>query len=150
MAIEDLFAGESYLHRAAGDHREFGDDDFVIEGITLPAETSAVWRSDHPNVTGGHLEHFGERAMHVVWRLCRAPQRQLFVGVKVGDCRVLLEWQVGVAFVKENVFSNEIGFGKSFFDIAEFQRDFFVNVSTVTVLVDARLIRRQSIVDGRN
>ena len=69
MAVENFFARQRDLHRSAGHHREFADDDFVIEGIALAAKAAAVWSCDHANVTGGHLQNFGECAMNVVRRL---------------------------------------------------------------------------------
>src|SRR6202035_4988294 len=49
MAVEDFFACEADFHGAVKQKRRFGDHDFVIEGIALAAETTAVGSSDDSN-----------------------------------------------------------------------------------------------------
>ena len=55
-----------------------------------------------------------------------------------------------VAFVEENIFANEIGFGESFVGLAQFRRDFLLNVTAVAVLVNARLINHHSFFNRRD
>ena len=66
------------------------------------------------------------------------------------DRGVLLHRQMGVAFVEESVFANQIGFGKAFFNVAEFQRDFLVDVAAVAVFVNARLVDHHRFFDRRD
>ena len=68
-------------------------------------------------------------------------------GSKLRDGGVLLHRQVRVAFVEESVFANQIGLGEAFFDVAEFQRDFLVNVAAVAVFVNARLVDQNRFFD---
>src|SRR5262245_55487818 len=42
MAIKDFLAGESVLHRTPSDHRQLADGHFMIEGIALASEATAV------------------------------------------------------------------------------------------------------------
>ena len=149
MAIENFFARERHLHRASGHHRKFANDDFVIERIALAAKAAAVWRGNDANVAGRQLQNFRQRAMNVVWRLRRTPERQLVVRIEVADRGVLLHRQVSVAFVEESVFANQIGLGETFFDVAKFQRDFLVNVSVVAVFVNARFVDQQWLLQSK-
>src|SRR5262249_52686212 len=89
-------------------------------------------------------------AMNVVRRLCRGPERQLAVGTKVGDGRMLLEREMCVSFVKEEVLVYPVGFGKSLLDVTKLHRDELVEVSAVAVLVDPRLRPRARFLDGRD
>ena len=59
MTIKDFFARQSAFHRTAGNHRQFADDDFVIERIAFAAKTAAVWRGNHANVTRRNFQDFG-------------------------------------------------------------------------------------------
>src|SRR5262249_40818860 len=147
MTVEDFLASERDLHRTAGYHRKLGDDDLVIERIAFATETTAVGSRDHSDVTGGHLEHLRQRAMNVVRRLSGAPQGELFIGIKYRNCRLLLHRQMSVAFVEEQVLANQVRFRESRFDGAEFERDLLVNISAVSVFVDARLGRIQRVID---
>jgi hypothetical protein len=58
MTIKDFFARQSAFHRPSGDHRQFADDDFVIERIAFAAKTAAVWRGNHTDVTRRNLQDF--------------------------------------------------------------------------------------------
>ena len=53
--------------------RGLGYDDFVIEGIALAAEASAIGSGDDANVRGRHFQNFGEGAMEVVRGLRAGP-----------------------------------------------------------------------------
>ena len=68
----------------------------------------------------------------------------------MSDGGVLLHRQMRVAFVEESVFTNQIGFGETFFDVAKFQRDFLVNVAAVAVFVNARLVDQHRFFDRRD
>ena len=149
MTIENFFARQSALHRAAGNHRELADHNFVIERIALAAKAAAVRRRDDANVAGRHLQNFRERAMNVVRSLRRTPKRQLFIGIEVGNRRMLLHRQVRVAFVEESVFANQIGFRKTFFNVAELKRDFLVNIAAVAVFVNARFFNQQALLRSK-
>src|SRR5258708_7753761 len=73
VTIENFFACEADLNRPIEDECGLGDNNFVIEGITLSAETSAVGCGDHADVCCRHLQHFGKRAMEIMWRLRAGP-----------------------------------------------------------------------------
>ena len=88
--------------------------------------------------------------MDVVRCLRCAPQSQLIVGIVISDRRMLLHRQVCVAFVEESIFANQIGFSEPFVHLAEFQRDFLVNVTAIPVLVNARLINHHSFFNRRD
>ena len=60
--------------------------------------------------------------MHIVWRLGGTPERQFIVRVEVSNGRVLFHGQVSIAFIEKGVLANQIGFGKSFVDLAKLQR----------------------------
>ena len=85
--------------------------------------------------------------MDVVWRLRRTPERQLAVRIEIADRRMLLHRQVGVALVEESVLANQVGFGKTFLDVAKFQRDFLVYVPFVAVFMYARLVDKNCFFD---
>ena len=63
---------------------------------------------------------------------------------------MLFQRQMGVAFVEESVFANQIGLGETFFNIAKFQRDLLVDVAAVAVFVNARLLDQQRFINGRD
>ena len=138
VAVEDLLAREADLDGPAGDARELGDDDLVVEGVGLAAEAAAVGRRDDADLRGRHLEHLRERAVHVVRRLRRGPERQLSVGAEVGDRRVLLERQVRVALVEEEVLVDAVGAREPLLRVAELHRHELVDVACVAVVVDRR------------
>ncbi len=68
----------------------------------------------------------------------------------MGNCCVLFHRQVRVAFIKEDVLANQIGFRKSFFDISEFERHFLVDIPDVAVGVNSRLFDHHRLFDRRN
>ena len=47
MTIKNFFPSKRYFDRSAGNHREFADDNFVIEWITLATKATAIWCRDH-------------------------------------------------------------------------------------------------------
>src|SRR5215213_2981309 len=139
VAVEDLLARERDLDGAARASRKLGDYDLVVEGVTLSAEAAAVGRGDDAYVRGGHPQSLRERAVYVVRRLGRRPERELFVGVVVRDGRVLLHRQVRVALVEEYVFAHDIGLAEALVHVAELKVDVLVYVAAVAVVVYARL-----------
>src|SRR5438105_1015913 len=89
----------------------------------------AVWRGDHADVRARHAQHFFQRAVHVVRRLRRRPERQFAVRPEIGDGRVLFHWQVRVAFIVEGILAHVLGLCKAAVHVAEFQRDLLVHVT---------------------
>src|SRR6185369_5311426 len=79
VTIEDFFARQRNLHRTSGNHRELANNDFMIERIAFAAKPTTVRRRDHTDVTRRQTEHLRERAMDVMRRLRRAPERDLSV-----------------------------------------------------------------------
>src|SRR2546426_1760027 len=76
--------------------------------------------------------------MKIVRSLRAGPDGQLSIGILDGDRSMLLDGKMGVALKEKSVFEHFIGLGKAFFDVAEFQRHEFVDVSLFAVIVDAR------------
>ena len=62
-----------------------------LKGSDFAAEAAAVGRRDDADPRGRHLEHLRERAVDVVRRLRRGPERELPVGAEIRERRVLLE-----------------------------------------------------------
>src|SRR5438876_3972974 len=76
MAVKNLFTRQANLDRSIEHERSFGYDDFVIEGISLPTETAAVGRGNHPNMSGRHFQHLRKRAMEIMRSLRAGPNGQ--------------------------------------------------------------------------
>ena len=150
MAVEHLLAGETDLHRTACHHRELGDDDLVVERVTLAAEPTSVGAGDDADARGRQLQHLGDRAVHVVRRLGGAPQRELAVRRPIGERRVLLHREMGVALVEEEVFPHMIRLGKAALHVAELEIDGLVQVPFGAVVVDPWLRRGQSLLRRRD
>src|SRR5437879_13150971 len=55
VTIKNFFARQTDLDGPVEHQRSFGDNDFMMERIALSAETTAVRRSDHPNMGRGHF-----------------------------------------------------------------------------------------------
>src|SRR6266852_9879009 len=72
------------------------------------------------------------------------PNGELAVGIFGGHGGVLLDGEMGAALVEESVFEYFVSIGKALIDVAEFQRDPFVNIAFVAVIVNARGGRGQS------
>src|SRR5262249_27141045 len=89
VAVENLFPRQADLYWAIEKERSFGDDDFVIKGIALSTESTAIRRRDDPNMRRWHLQHFRESAVQVVRSLRTRPNRKLAVWILDGDRRVL-------------------------------------------------------------
>src|SRR4029453_6640035 len=60
---------------------------------------------------------------------------------------VLLKRQMSIPFVEKNILPNQIGFSKSRFYISELECNFLVNIAAVPVLMNARQIRLESVID---
>src|SRR6267143_5428221 len=91
VTIKNFLAREANLDGAIQEERGFGHDDFVIEGVALPAEASAIGRGADANMRGGHLQNLGESAMKVVRSLRAGPDGQLSIGVFGGDGGMLFD-----------------------------------------------------------
>jgi hypothetical protein len=137
VAIKNFFASETDFDGAIEDEGGFGDDDFVIEGITFATEASAVGSGADTNVRGGHVENFGESAMEIVRGLRAGPDGQFPIGVFDGYGGVLLDGEMRAALVEKSVFEDFVGFGEGFFNVAEFEGDAFVDVAFLAVVVNA-------------
>jgi hypothetical protein len=138
VTIKNFLAREANLDGTIQQEGGFGHDDFVIEGIALAAKASAIWRGADANVRGRHLQNLGESAMKVMRGLRAGPDGQLPVGIFCGYRGVLLDGEMRAALVEKNVFKDFVGFGERFFNIAELQRDAFMNIALFAVLVNAR------------
>src|SRR6267378_605088 len=138
VTIKNFLAREANLDGAIQEERGFGHDDFVIEGIALTAEASAIGRGAHANMSGRHLQNLRESAMKIVRGLRARPDGQLSISVFCGDGGVLFDGKMRAALVEKSIFEDLVGFGERFFNITEFQRDALVNIAFFAVLVNAR------------
>src|SRR5437764_2743723 len=111
----------------------------MIEGVALTAESAAVRRGDDAHARGRELQYFRHRAMHVMRRLRRGPQRQLSIGRPQRDRRVLLHRQMRAAFEKEQVLAYDVAFRDSRVGISELEVYELVQVAAIAVIVDARV-----------
>src|SRR6267143_514424 len=138
VTIKNFLAREANLDGAIQEEGGLGHDDFVIEGVALPAEASAIGRGADANMRGRHLQNLGESAMEVVRGLRAGPDGQLPIRVLCGDSGVLFDGKMCASLVEENVFKDFVGFGERFLNIPKFQRDALMNVALFAVLVNAR------------
>ena len=138
VAVEDFLPCQADLDRPPRHAREVRDDDLVVEGVGLSAEAAAVGRRDDADPRGRHLEHLRERAVDVMRRLGRGPERELPVGTEIRQRRVLLERQVRVPFVEEEIVVDLLGARETHVRVAELHRDELVKVAGVAVVVDPR------------
>jgi len=111
----------------------------VAEGVALASEPAAVGRRDHADAGGRELEHLGQGAVHVVWCLRRAPERQLAVRRPVRHGRVLLHGEVRAPLEEKQVLAHQIRLGEAALHVAEFEGDDLVEIAPVSVVVDARV-----------
>ena len=148
VAVEDLLAGEGDLHGAARAAGQLRHDDLVVEGIALPAEAAAVGACDDADARRGHPQDLRQRPVEVVGRLRARPDAELPVGRRVGHGGVLLHGEVGAPLVEEEVLPHEVGLGEALLHVSELQGDALVDVAVLAVVVDARLRRRQGLLDG--
>ena len=77
--------------------------------------------------------------MHVVRHLGRGPQRELAFAVERGERRVLLDRQMGVAFVEEQVLEDMVRSRERFFDIAKFESLQAMDIAALAIRMDPRL-----------
>src|SRR3989338_1693410 len=139
VAVENLFARETNLDRAARHHRQLRDDDLMLEGIALASEAAAARRGDDADVAGRKPQHLGQRAMEIVGVLRGTPQRQLAVGTELGDAGMLLQRKMRAALVESNILADEVGLGEARLDIAELVGLPPMDVAVFSVVMDARL-----------
>src|SRR6266404_5163437 len=138
VTVENLFASKTNLHGTIKKKRGLRHHDFVMEGIALAAEAAAVGSRDDTNVRGRHLQDFGERAVQVMRSLRASPNGEFAVRIFGGYRSVLLDRQMRVALIEESVLEDLVGFRESLIHVAEFERDTFVDVAFVAVIVNAR------------
>src|SRR5262249_7989137 len=136
VAIKDFLPRQTNLDWAVEYERGFRDNNFVMEGITLATEASAVRRGNHANVGGRHFQNLGERTVQIVRRLRAAPDRELSVGVLRRDRSVLFDRKVRASLVEENVLEDLVRLGKRLLNVPELKRYPLVNVSFVAVVVN--------------
>src|SRR5207253_4394515 len=125
--------------RAARHHRELANDDLVREGVGLAAEAPAMRGADDAYAMHRELEHFAERAMHVVHDLRRRPQSDLAVDVG-RDRALLLHRQVRVALEEEDILANEFRTTESSLDVTELESHELVNVVRPAVVLDGLVL----------
>src|SRR5258705_1355191 len=150
MAIESFLACERSLHRPSGNHRELANYHLVIERIALATKTTPVRSGNNANMTCRQLQNLRQRPVNVMRCLSRAPEGQLFIGIEIADGCVLLHGQVRVAFIEESILANQVCLGKTFFDVAEFQRDFLVHVARIAVVVNPGFIDKHGFFNCRD
>src|SRR3989442_4331256 len=110
----------------------------MVEGIAFASKTSAVRRGDDAYMTGRKPEHCGQVPMQVVHVLSGSPERELAVMAELGEACVLFQSEVRAALIESDVFAYEVGIGKTCFHIAEFVDLSSMDVSELTILMDAR------------
>ncbi len=135
MRVEDLFACERALHRAASDHGELSHHDLVRERIRFAAESAAMRCADDADAVHRELEDLRQRAVYVMDDLRRRPQRHLAVHVR-GDGTVLLHRQVRVALEEEDVLAHMFRASETSVDVAELEGHELVDVVRPAVVLD--------------
>ena len=138
VAVEHLFAGEPYLDRPASQLAKLSHHNLMAERVALPAEAAPVGRGDDPDLAGREAKHLGHRPVHVVRRLGAGPDRHPAVGLPVPHRGVLLHRQVGVPFIEEQVFPDQVRPGEPFLQVPELQVHQLVQVPAVGVVVELR------------
>src|SRR5712692_532191 len=58
---------------------------------------------------------------------------------------MLLDWEVCAPLIEESVFEHLVSTGESPLDVTKFERYGFVDVAVVAVVMDARLVMRQAV-----
>ena len=144
MGVKNLLTGKGDLDGAPGRHGELGGDELVREDVALPAESSPVGGGDHTDATHRQLEYLAQRAMHVVRRLRRSPERELAVSGILGDRGVLLHREMCVAFEEHRVFSNVLSDAHGGVGVAELQGHGLVHVRAA---VDRLALGRKRLLD---
>src|SRR5688500_9018261 len=135
VAVEDFFASQGDFDRAAGEHRQLRHRQLMVERVAFAAEATAIGRSDNSNVARRQFQRLGERAMDVMRSLSGTPESQFPVGIKVCDGGMLLHRQMRVSLKEKDILAYEICFGEALIQIAEFQRDLFMYVVSVAIVV---------------
>ena len=129
VRVKDFLSRQRDLDRATGDERKLGGNQLMGKDVALAAEASAVGRGDHADAAHRQLENLAQRAMHVMGRLRRGPERQLAVGRDLGQRRVLLHRKMGVAFEERGVLAHVRGGANRLVGIAELERHRLVHVA---------------------
>ena len=142
MTIKNFLTRERDFHRASGEHRQFARDDFMRERVGLAAKAAANRCRDDADAARGQLQSFRQRAMNVMRRLRRTPQRQMSVGRKRRERGMIFEREMRVALIKIILFKNIIRFRKPRVQIAKFQRHHFVNVVMVGMFARMNRVAR--------
>src|SRR6266852_843959 len=103
VAIKNFLARQTNFHWAVQQKRGLRDDNFMIEGIALPAKSSAVGRGDHANVRGRHFQHLGQRAVKVMRSLRAGPNGQLSIGIFCSHSRMLLDGKMRAPLLEKRI-----------------------------------------------
>ena len=85
--------------------------------------------------------------MDVMGRLRRRPQRKAPVGAVSRYRRVLFNRQVGVSFIKEDIFSNMVRLRKPLADISELEGNPLMNISFFGIFMDLNIWLRECLFD---
>ncbi len=85
--------------------------------------------------------------MDVVRGLGRGPERQLAVRLPVGERGVLLHRKMRAPLVEERVLEHDVRFRQRGVDVAELHRHGLVDVVSVAVEMDARVLGVEGVLD---
>ncbi len=150
VGVEDLLAGEGDGYRPAGQHAQLRDDELVRERVDLAAEAAAQGGGVDVDLPLGEVEGFGEGPVDAVRTLGRGPEVELAPTLlPVGEGRVLLEGDVGVALVEVDVLADVGGLLERRVDVAEVQGGDAVGVPELA-LVDELPGGLERALDGRD
>jgi hypothetical protein len=129
VAVEDLFAIQRGLDRAAGEHGELGRGRLVLEQLELAAEAASNRRSDHPHLVFAQSKRFGQLLVDVMGRLRARPQREFSGRIPLRHTRMLLEGEMRVALEEVRVLEDVVGVAQRGVDVAEFERGCTVGIA---------------------
>src|SRR5215510_5036974 len=150
MAVKHLLTRQTDFYGAASDHREFTHNNFVIERIALASKTSAVRSGNHADTTSRHLQHFCHVPVQIVHILRGSPKCEFAVMAELGETRMLFQSKVSAAFIESDVFTSVIGLSKARLYTSEFVDLSSMDISELSMFVDARLRHGVRILDGCN
>src|SRR5579862_6667563 len=111
----------------------------MLEGIALASKASTVRGGNHVDMTGGKTQHFDQSLMQIVQVLGACIERELAIVTERRHAGMLFQGKMGAAFVKRQVFADEIGLGEAWLPLAEFIHLSPVDVAEFAIIVDARL-----------
>src|SRR5262245_27884093 len=138
MAVKDLLTRQTDFYRAASDHREFTHNTFVIERIALASKTSAVRSAHHADTTSPQWRHCCHVAVQTVHIRRGSPKCEFAVMAELGQTRMLFQSKVSAAFIERDVFTSVIGLSKARPDTSEFVDLPSMDISELSIFVDAR------------